>query len=85
VHSGGPGRARRTSPGVPRLTRWRQPRLTDWFPTVDITIDPQRQPSPWDVRDRLGELAVLADAGHFGHLEEPKQFFGSVLRFAAAH
>jgi proline iminopeptidase len=94
-----------------------EPRLTDWFPTVDITIDPRRQPSPWDVRDRLGEIAVpvlvmvgaydficgekwarqlhdgipgselvvLADAGHFGHLEEPKQFFGSVLRFATAH
>jgi proline iminopeptidase len=31
------------------------------------------------------ELVVLADSGHFGHLEEPERFFGSVLRFAAAH
>ncbi|WP_343973609.1 alpha/beta hydrolase [Kribbella koreensis] len=93
------------------------PRLTSWFPTMDITIDPQRQPALWDVRDRLGEitapvlvivgaydficgekfarqlhdgiagseLVVLADSGHFGHLEEPERFFGSVLRFAAAH
>ncbi|MEV8375232.1 alpha/beta hydrolase [Kribbella sp. NPDC056861] len=34
------------------------PRLADWFPLVDITIDPNRQPSAWDVRERLGEIAV---------------------------
>ncbi|WP_433008920.1 alpha/beta fold hydrolase [Kribbella sp. CA-294648] len=31
------------------------------------------------------ELVVLAGSGHFGHLEEPGEFFGSVLRFATAH
>jgi proline iminopeptidase len=94
-----------------------EPRLADWFTLMDLTIDPNRQPSAWDIRDRLGEidvpvlvivgaydficgekwarqlhdgiagseLVVLAGSGHFGHLEEPGEFFGSVLRFAAAH
>jgi proline iminopeptidase len=33
-------------------------RIADWEPTVDITVDPNRQPAPWDIRDRLGEIAV---------------------------
>lgn len=94
-----------------------EPRLADWFTLMDLTIDPNRQPSEWDIRDRLSEidgpvlvivgaydficgekwarqlhdgiagseLVVLSGSGHFGHLEEPEEFFGSVLRFAAAH
>ncbi len=35
-----------------------KPQLVDWEPLVDITVDPNRQPAPWDVRDRLGEIAI---------------------------
>lgn len=94
-----------------------EPRLTDWFPLVDITVDPNRQPTLWDVRERLAEieapvlvivgtydficgekwgrqlhdgipgseLVVLPDSGHFGHLEQPAEFFGAITRFTAAH
>jgi pimeloyl-ACP methyl ester carboxylesterase len=94
-----------------------EPRIADWMSTIDLTIDPNRQPSRWDVRDRLAtiavptlvlvgaddficgekwarqlhdgipgsELVVLADSGHFGHLEEPAAFFGAILGFASAH
>ncbi len=94
-----------------------QPRIADWMKTIDITVDPNRKPSQWDVRDRLttiavptlvvvgaydficgekwarqlhdgipgSELVVLPDAGHFGHLEQPGEFFGAITRFTAAH
>jgi proline iminopeptidase len=32
------------------------PRLGSW--TLDITVDPNRQPALWDVRERLAEIAV---------------------------
>ncbi|MEV6282056.1 alpha/beta hydrolase [Kribbella sp. NPDC051770] len=32
--------------------------LADWLPTLDLTVDPNRRPSEWDVRDRLGEISV---------------------------
>jgi proline iminopeptidase len=32
--------------------------LTDWVKTIDITLDPDRQEEHWDIRDRLGEVAV---------------------------
>jgi pimeloyl-ACP methyl ester carboxylesterase len=35
-----------------------KPRLAEWEALVDITVDPNRQPAPWDVRDRLGEIAI---------------------------
>jgi proline iminopeptidase len=35
-----------------------KPQLVDWEPLVEITVDPNRQPAPWDVRDRLGEIAL---------------------------
>ncbi len=35
-----------------------EPRLADWLPTMDLTVDPNRKPSEWDVRDRLGEISV---------------------------
>lgn len=94
-----------------------QPSIADWMTTIDITVDPNRQPSGWDVRPRLAEIAVptlvivgaydficgekwarqlndgipgselvvLPEAGHFGHLEEPEEFFGAITRFSAAH
>ena len=37
-----------------------QPRIADWMKTVDITVDPNRKPSPWDVRGRLATIAVPA-------------------------
>jgi proline iminopeptidase len=33
-------------------------RLTDWVTTFDIIVDPNRQEEHWDIRDRLGEVAV---------------------------
>jgi len=35
-----------------------QDRLTDWRATLEITLDPNRQEEHWDIRDRLGEIAV---------------------------
>ncbi|TCM47662.1 alpha/beta fold hydrolase [Kribbella sp. VKM Ac-2568] len=35
-----------------------QDRIADWMATLDLTLDPNRQPSLWDVRDRLGEITV---------------------------
>ena len=32
-----------------------QPRIADWMKTIDITVDPNRKPSQWDVRDRLDD------------------------------
>lgn len=32
--------------------------LADWLQTLAITIDPNRQEEHWDIRDRLGEIAV---------------------------
>ncbi|GAA1617858.1 alpha/beta hydrolase [Kribbella sancticallisti] len=37
-----------------------EPRIADWLATVDLTIDPNRQPSLWDVRDRLADIGVPA-------------------------
>ncbi|MEU4191419.1 alpha/beta hydrolase [Kribbella sp. NPDC026611] len=34
------------------------PRLQEWMKTVDITVDPNRQPALWDIRPRLGEIGV---------------------------
>ncbi|MGY4768142.1 alpha/beta fold hydrolase [Kribbella sp. CWNU-51] len=34
------------------------PRLGDWKQTVDLTVDPNRQDTRWDIRGRLGEIAV---------------------------
>jgi proline iminopeptidase len=94
-----------------------QPSIADWMATIDISVDPNRQQSAWDVRPRLAEievptlvivgaydficgekwarqlndgipgseLVVLPDAGHFGHLEQPEEFFGAITRFTAAH
>ncbi|MFI7067782.1 alpha/beta fold hydrolase [Kribbella sp. NPDC050124] len=33
-------------------------RLTDWVDTIDITVDPDRKEERWDIRERLGEVAV---------------------------
>jgi pimeloyl-ACP methyl ester carboxylesterase len=35
-----------------------EPRIADWMTTIDMTLDPNRQPDLWDVRDRLTEIAV---------------------------
>lgn len=35
-----------------------QDRIADWMTAMDLTLDPNRQPSPWDVRARLGEITV---------------------------
>ncbi|WP_165949136.1 alpha/beta fold hydrolase [Kribbella turkmenica] len=88
-------------------------RLTDWGATIDLTIDPNRKDSRWDIRGRLGEIAVpalvlvgvadficpensareladgipgselivLAESGHFGHLEQPDVFRDCVVEF----
>ncbi len=32
--------------------------LTDWVRTIDITLDPDRKEEHWDIRGRLGEVAV---------------------------
>jgi proline iminopeptidase len=34
------------------------PRLGEWKQTVDLSVDPNRQESLWDIRGRLGEIAV---------------------------
>jgi proline iminopeptidase len=34
------------------------PRLGDWKQTVDMTVDPNRSDARWDIRGRLGEIAV---------------------------
>lgn len=34
------------------------PRLTEWAQTIDLTYDGNRQDDRWDIRDRLGEIAV---------------------------
>jgi proline iminopeptidase len=34
------------------------PRLGEWKQTVDLTVDPNRKDSRWDIRGRLGEIAV---------------------------
>ncbi|WP_433161744.1 alpha/beta fold hydrolase [Kribbella sp. CA-247076] len=35
-------------------------RLTEWGKTIDITVDPNRKDTRWDVRGRLGEIGVPA-------------------------
>ncbi|MFC5265863.1 alpha/beta fold hydrolase [Kribbella qitaiheensis] len=35
-----------------------QDRIADWMTAMDLTLDPNRQPSLWDVRNRLGEITV---------------------------
>lgn len=35
-----------------------QDRIADWMTAMDLTLDANRQPSLWDVRDRLGEITV---------------------------
>jgi proline iminopeptidase len=35
-------------------------RLLEWEQSIDLTVDVNRLPAPWDVRDRLGEIAVPA-------------------------
>jgi proline iminopeptidase len=35
-----------------------QDRIVDWMTAMDLTLDPNRQPCPWDVRTRLGEITV---------------------------
>jgi proline iminopeptidase len=34
--------------------------LAEWKKTYDLTVDPHRHSDPWDVRDRLHEIAVPA-------------------------
>jgi proline iminopeptidase len=34
------------------------PSITEWKKLVDLTVDPDRQGDQWDVRPRLGEIAV---------------------------
>ncbi|MFK4087001.1 alpha/beta fold hydrolase [Kribbella sp. NPDC020789] len=34
------------------------PSITEWKKLVDITVDPDRQGGLWDIRPRLGEIAV---------------------------
>src|SRR5213076_3124828 len=34
------------------------PRIGEWKQTVDLTVDPNRQDARWDIRERLGEIAV---------------------------
>ncbi|WP_202870175.1 alpha/beta fold hydrolase [Kribbella sp. VKM Ac-2571] len=34
------------------------PRIGEWKQTVDLTVDPNRQDTLWDIRGRLGEIAV---------------------------
>ena len=35
-------------------------RLLEWEQSIDLTLDVNRQPALWDVRDRLGEISVPA-------------------------
>jgi proline iminopeptidase len=34
------------------------PSITEWKKLVDITVDPNRRSDQWDIRSRLGEIAV---------------------------
>jgi proline iminopeptidase len=42
-------------------------RLVEWEKTMDMTVDPNRRPSQWDIRDRLAEIDVpaLIQVGEF--------------------
>jgi proline iminopeptidase len=44
--------------GDPLADQVVQDRIADWMTAMDLTLDPNRQPSLWDVRDRLGEITV---------------------------
>jgi proline iminopeptidase len=68
---------------------WRDHFAESEFPVLVIAgahdVDPVEAYEEWEAAFPHARLVLLADSGHFPHVEQPEQFFGVVREFLRSH